>query len=88
MIIESGFFKGNSVFILQSNFYQKNLIFRAIEQNAQKTASVVIDFILKNNEVGLYHSEIMKVLAIMLDQERINPVFFNFFDRPNIINLA
>jgi hypothetical protein len=73
-------FDQNSVMLISSDFYQENIIARAIEMKNPKAAWLVISFILENFESHYYQIEIMKSLDSILSVERIDLKVMEFFD--------
>lgn len=63
-------FNENSVFFLNSDYYQENFVVRAIDKKCPKAAWLVISYILENFEASFtssfYQMEIMKSLDSIL----------------------
>lgn len=75
-----GIFKGNSVRLIASDIYQKNLISRAFDKNAKKTIWLVMTHVLNCDERSQYQPEIMKALDDLLSIDLISLQCFKFFE--------
>lgn len=56
----------NSILYVTSDFNQQNILSRAIQQNAQKSCTILLDLILGQEKSQFYQPEIVKSISEIL----------------------
>jgi hypothetical protein len=79
---EINLFKGDSVLYINSDFYQENIISRAIQNFTTKTAWLIMEHVmnLDHASCSFYQHEIMKSMEDILTLERVDMKCMGFFD--------
>ena len=67
---------------LSSDFNHVTLLERSFNLKAIKSAEIIIDHIFSLDDKAKFRSNIMKVLPIILAQDRISPNFLQFLRIP------
>lgn len=65
---------------LASDFYNRNLIMRAVLDNRQKTASIVAAFICDLDDSIPYDIEFMRALPFLMDKQPDNIKINEYFE--------